>query len=325
MRPFAFARARSAHEAIAAVAPMRTARYIAGGTNLVDLMIDTVETPTLVVDINALPYREIAAHANFVRIGALARMSDVADHPLVKAQAPVVAQALEQSASAQLRNAASIGGNVMQRTRCTYFRDVSRACNKRHEGSGCAAIGGENRQHAILGTSAQCICTHPSDLAVALLATDALMRITGPHGERTVPIERFHRLPGDTPAVETVLAHGELITAVDLPSSRVAANSGYLKVRDRQSYAFALVSAAVGLDIVGGRIREARLGLGGVAPVPWRAHVAERALLGSAPTRANFEHAAELALGGAHGYGHNDFKIALAKRAIVRAFARVVA
>ena len=304
---------------------MRTARYIAGGTNLVDLMIDTVETPTLVVDINALPYREIAAHPNFVRIGALARMSDVADHPLVKAQAPVVAQALEQSASAQLRNAASIGGNVMQRTRCAYFRDVSRACNKRHEGSGCAAIGGENRQHAILGTSAQCICTHPSDLAVALLATDALMRITGPHGERTVPIERFHRLPGDTPAVETVLAHGELITAVDLPSSRVAANSGYLKVRDRQSYAFALVSAAVGLDIVGGRIREARLGLGGVAPVPWRAHVAERALLGSAPTRANFEHAAELALDGAHGYGHNDFKIALAKRAIVRAFARVVA
>ncbi len=325
MRPFKYAKTSSPSAAISAVAANAAARYIAGGTNLIDLMQDTVESPQLVVDINALPYGAIARESSFIRIGALARMSDTADHAAVKSAAPVVSEALDASASAQLRNQASIGGNLMQRTRCAYFRDVATACNKRELGQGCAAIRGENRMHAILGTSAKCICVHASDLAVALLATDALIRVRGRGGERTIPIGEFHMLPGETPALETALRHGELITAVDIPLSRVAAHSRYLKVRDRMSYEFALVSVAAALDVEGGRIRDARLALGGVAPVPWRARDAERSLIGAPATPASFARAAEVALSGARGYGHNDFKIPLARRTIVRALSQVVA
>ena len=321
MRPFSYARADTPAAALATVVPNHGAKYLAGGTNVIDLMKDTVETPTTLVDINALPFSEIVEHPTFLRIGSLARMSDTADHPAVRRLAPGLSRALLESASPQLRNAATIGGNLMQRTRCTYFRDVATACNKRAPGRGCAAIGGLNRQHAVLGGSPACICVHPSDFAVALLVADALVRTRGPHGERAIPIAAFHTLPGETPNVETVLDHGELITAVDVPVSKLASNSHYVKVRDRASYEFALVSTAAALDVRGGTIADARLGLGGVAPVPWRAREAERALIGHAPTAATFERAATVALRDARGYGHNDFKIALARRTIARALA----
>ena len=325
MRPFRYAKTDSAASAIATVARDRDARFIAGGTNVLDLMKDTVETPSLLVDINALPFAAITEHAGFIRIGALARMSDAADHGAVRRAAPAVSEALLLSASAQLRNAASIGGNLMQRTRCAYFRDVATACNKRAPGNGCAALEGENRMHAVLGGSERCICVHPSDFAVALLTTDALVRTRGPRGERAIPIADFHTLPGDTPQIETTLQHGELITSVDLPASPLAASSRYTKIRDRWSYEFALVSVAAALAVEGGTIREARLGLGGVAPVPWRARQAERSLIGSAPTPDAFERAATLALAGAIGHGHNDYKIRLAQRAVARTLAKVVA
>jgi xanthine dehydrogenase YagS FAD-binding subunit len=325
MRPFKYARTDSAATAIATVARDSDARFIAGGTNVLDLMKDTVETPSLLVDINTLPFTAISEHANFVRIGALARMSDTADHAAVKRAAPAVSEALLLSASAQLRNAASIGGNLMQRTRCAYFRDVATACNKRAPGNGCSALEGENRMHAVLGGSVHCICVHPSDFAVALLTTDALIRTRGPLGERTIPIADFHTLPGDTPQIETILHHGELITSVDVPTSALAASSRYIKIRDRWSYEFALVSIAAAVTVEHGTIREARLGLGGVAPAPWRAREAEQSLIGSAPSEAAFERAATIALAHAKGYGQNDFKIRLAKRAVVRALAKVVA
>ena len=323
MRPFAYARAETPAEALATVGRDRGAKYLAGGTNVLDLMKDTVEAPTLLVDINALPYAEIVDMPTYVRIGALARMSDTADHAAVKRVAPAVSEALLQSASPQLRNAASIGGNLMQRTRCTYFRDVANACNKREPGKGCAAIDGINRAHAVLGGSADCICVHPSDMAVALLTTDALVHTRGPLGERTIPIADFHTLPGRTPNVETVLAHGELIYAIDLPASPLAARSRYVKVRDRASYEFALVSVAAALDVRDGKVADARIGLGGVAPVPWRAREAERSLIGVAPTNAAFERAAAIAVRDARGYGHNDFKIGLVKRTIVKTLAAV--
>jgi len=318
MRPFAYARTGSAAAAIAMVANDPGARYLAGGTNILDLMKETVETPEVLVDINALPYAEIVEQPTFVRIGALARMSDTADHPALKRSVPAVSEALLLSASPQLRNAASIGGNLMQRTRCPYFRDVATACNKRKPGLGCAAIAGVNRQHAILGASEACICVHPSDFAVALLTTDALVRAHGPQGDRVIPIAEFHTLPGHTPNVETVLERGELIYAVDIPRSPLAARSRYLKVRDRASYEFALVSVAAALEIRNGKIADARLGLGGVAPVPWRARDAERSLIAAAPSRSAFERAAEIAVRDARGYGYNDFKIALVKATIVK-------
>jgi xanthine dehydrogenase YagS FAD-binding subunit len=323
MHPFAYARAETIADAISTHATAHDAAYLAGGTNVIDLMKDTVATPSLLVDINALPLGGVDEHPTFVRVGALARMSDTADHPAVKRAAPAVSEALLLSASAQLRNAASIGGNLMQRTRCPYFRDVANACNKRDPGKGCAAIAGLNRQHAILGGSHDCICVHPSDMAVALLTTDALVKTRGPHGERSIAIDRFHTLPGDTPNVETVLAHGELIAAIDLPISALSKKSRYLKVRDRASYEFALVSVAAALDVRAGTIADARIGLGGVAPIPWRARAAERALIGSAPTKAAFERAAEIAVRDARGYGHNDFKIELVRRTIVKTLALV--
>ena len=321
MNAFRFARAHDAASAMATVGADPRAKYVAGGTNVVDLMKDYVEQPSLLVDITALPLRGIERTPSGVRIGALALMSDVADHPAVAREFPAVAQALLLSASPQLRNMATIGGNIMQRTRCAYFRDVSQACNKRVPGSGCSALHGVNRQHAVAGGSGQCICTHPSDLAVALIALDAVVHVRGTSGERTIPFERFHLLPGATPWRETVLEHGELITAVDVPASALAKSSYYLKVRDRASFEFALVSVAAALDVRAGVVRAARVALGGVAPKPWRAHDAEAALVGRSANAQTFAAAAQAATRGMRGYGENDFKIALTLRDVARALA----
>lgn len=321
MTPFRYAQARDAASALATMNAEPAARYVAGGTNVIDLMKEYVERPSLLVDITALPFAAIDEHHGGVRVGALARMSDVADHPAVARGFPVVAQALLLSASPQLRNMATIGGNVMQRTRCAYFRDVAQACNKRAPGSGCAALGGVNRRHAVVGGSEHCICTHASDLAVALLAVDAVLHVRGTAGERAIPFEQFHVLPGATPQRETVLGHGELITAIDLPASARARSSYYLKVRDRASYEFALISVAAALDVAGGSVRSARIALGGVAPKPWRAHDAEAALTGRPATAASFAVAAAAATHGMRGFGQNDFKIALTRRAVARALA----
>jgi xanthine dehydrogenase YagS FAD-binding subunit len=321
VKAFRYAQARDVASARSAVAADKDARYVAGGTNLVDLMKEYVERPSLLVDITQLPLRGIDRTANGVRLGALALMSDVADHPAVAREFPAVSQALLLSASPQLRNMATIGGNVMQRTRCAYFRDASQPCNKRAPGTGCAAIAGVNRQHAVIGGSPNCICTHPSDLAVALLAVDAVVHVRGRSGERAIPFERFHVLPGNAPQRETVLEHGDLITAVELPASAHARGSYYLKVRDRASYEFALVSVAAALDVAGGVIRSARVGLGGVAPKPWRSHDAEAALAGRPANAATFAAAARAATRGMRGYGQNDFKIALTERAVARALA----
>ncbi|HTJ26222.1 MAG TPA: xanthine dehydrogenase family protein subunit M [Candidatus Limnocylindria bacterium] len=325
MNPFSYARADDVGAAIATVANRPHAQYLAGGTNVIDLMKDNVVQPELLVDITRLPLGAIVATSDGVQLGALATMADVADAQEVAAGFPVVAQALLESASPQLRNMATIGGNIMQRTRCVYFRDVAQACNKRAPGEGCAAIQGVNRAHAVIGGSDQCICTHPSDLAVALLTVDALVHVRGPRGERTIPFEELHVLPGATPQRETVLEHGELITAITLPASTHARRSRYLKVRDRASYEFALVSVAAALDVAnGGTIRAARVALGGVAPKPWRAHEAEAALVGRAPSAAVFTDAAQAATAAMRGYGQNDFKIGLARRAVVRALQQTV-
>ena len=325
MQPFTYARAGSASEALASVVPNARARYIAGGTNLVDLMFDVVETPEMIVDINALPYAAIERHTDTLRIGALARMSDTADNADVRAIAPFIAEALDASASAQLRNAATIGGNVLQRTRCAYFRDVAQPCNKRTPGSGCSALTGENRSNAVLGASDACIATHASDLAVALVASDARVITTGPEGERSIALHDFYVRPLHDPRIENVLHHGELITAIDVPIVPAIAKSHYLKVRDRQSYQFALVSVAIGLATSVGTITDARLALGGVGTVPWRSDAAEKSLVGVVPSREAFEHAADIAMTGAVGRGHNDFKIPLVKRAVAAAFAKVTA
>jgi xanthine dehydrogenase YagS FAD-binding subunit len=322
MNAFRYAQAHDVASALASVAGDPGATYIAGGTNVIDLMKENVERPALLVDITGLPLRGIEPTAHGVRVGALAVMSDVADHPAVARDFPAVAQALLLSASPQLRNMATIGGNLMQRTRCAYFRDASQPCNKRAAGSGCGALGGVNRRHAVIGGSEQCICTHASDLAVALLAVDAVVHVRGRAGERSIPIEHFHVLPGTTPQRETVLERGELITAVELPAAAAARNSYYLKVRDRASYEFALVSVAAALDVsAGGRIRAARVALGGVAPIPWRAHAAEAALVGKPANAQTFAAAAAAATRGMRSYGQNGFKIALTQRAVARALA----
>jgi len=316
---FNYVEADSPSAALAAAAGDAGARFIAGGTNILDLMKDAVEAPPLLVDINALPLRDVELRGEMLLVGALARMNDVAAHPLVREHFPLVAVALEQSASPQLRNMASIGGNILQRTRCPYFRDPVTPCNKRNPGSGCGAIGGDNRRQAILGTSEQCIATHASDVAVAFTALGATVHVTGKSGNRDIPIREFYRLPGDTPQVETALEDGELITGISLPLLPTARRSTYVKVRDRAQFDFALASAAVALDIAGGTIRDARIALGGIATVPWHSPQAERVLTGERPGRDVFERAADAALAGARGYGQNDFKIVLAKRTLVRA------
>ncbi|MBV8967408.1 MAG: xanthine dehydrogenase family protein subunit M [Mycobacteriaceae bacterium] len=323
MFPFRYTKATDEQSALAAAAS--GARYIAGGTTLVDLMRETVERPEVVVDINALPYTSIELGPTNVRIGSLVRMSDLAAHPGVRQQVPLIAQALELSASAQLRNMASIGGNLMQRPRCLYFRDVSASCNRRDPGSGCAAIGGRNRTHAILGTSEQCIATHPSDLAVALVALDAVIVVRNSHGERRIAITDFYRQPGTTPQQEHVLGAGDLIVAVDVPLGPEARRSGYLKVRDRQSYEFALTSAAVALDVSAGTVRSARVAVGGVATVPWRLPAVETALRGQPASADVFKNAAAMAADGAKPLSENGFKVELVKRTVERQLATVAA
>ncbi len=328
MNPFVYTRTADANQAVTAVSGHPDSKFLGGGTNLIDLMKMGVETPAQLIDINRLPLAQIEQIADGgLRLGSLARNSDVANHELVRQKYPVLTQALESGASPQLRNMATIGGNLMQRTRCYYFYDPAFSqCNKRNPGSGCGAIEGFNRIHAILGQSDQCIATHPSDMCVALAALDAIVRVSGPKGERQIAFGDFHRLPGMTPNVDTNLQPDELITAVDLPNLPFSSRSSYLKIRDRASYAFALVSVAAVLDIdAGGAIKEARIALGGVAHKPWRASKAEQALAGKKPEESAFRAAAEAELAAARGYRHNSFKIELAKRTMTRALTTTAA
>jgi xanthine dehydrogenase YagS FAD-binding subunit len=318
--PFRYA--RPVDEAGALQAGTATgARFIAGGTGLVDLLRLGVEQPTDVVDLNALSWSKIeATPTGGLRIGALVKNSDLAYHPVVAQRFPVLSQALLSGASPQLRNMASVGGNLLQRTRCAYFRDVGvPACNKRSPGSGCAAIDGYTRMHAILGGSDACIAAHPSDMCVALLALDAVVHVRGAGGERDVPVGEFHRLPADHPEVETVLAPGELVTAVTLPATSLSARSAYVKTRDRASFAFALASAAVALDLDGRTVREARVVLGGVATRPWRCPAVEAALEGKTMSPDVLRAAAAHAVDGARPRPGNEFKVQLVQRVVVRA------
>jgi len=327
MKSFSYERATATEGAIHAGAA-RGAKFLAGGTNLVDLMKYGVESPTTLVDINHLELKEIVAGPDGgVRVGALVKNSDLADHPSIKTQYPLLSQALLSGASPQLRNMATTGGNLLQRTRCYYFTDISfPACNKREPGSGCAAIKGYNRIHAILGqtdkgsTSGEsCIATNPSDMNVAMAALGAKVEVEGPKSKRTIPFSEFHRLPGSTPWLDTTLRPDELIVAVTLPPAKFAKNAFYLKIRDRNSYAFALISVAAGLELDGGLIKSAGLALGGVALKPWRDTEAEKALAGKPVGPNAFQQAAEILLYNAKGYEHNTFKIEMAKQGVVRA------
>lgn len=325
MKPFAYTRATDANTAVKTVSAERTAKFIAGGTNLIDLMKENVEQPDRLVDITRLEFTKIEATPNGLRIGALVSNSDAANNQLVRERYPLVTQALLAGASPQLRNMASVGGNLMQRTRCFYFYDTATPCNKREPNSGCSALEGFNRIHAIFGTSAtngeKCIATHPSDMCVALAALDAMVRVQGANGERMIPFADFHRLPGDTPEIDTNLKHGELITSVDLPalSAVFAPHSYYQKVRDRASYAFALVSVAAALELSGNTIKQARVAMGGVAHKPWRAAQAEQVLIGKPANEATFRQAAEAAMHDARPRQYNAFKVEMGKRAIIRA------
>jgi xanthine dehydrogenase YagS FAD-binding subunit len=307
MNSFSYTRPADVASALREIAADHTAKFIAGGTNLIDLMKENVERPTRLIDITHLPLAGITpTKEGGLRIGAMTSNADVAYNEIVERRYPLLSRAILLGASPQLRNMASVGGNLMQRTRCSYFYDTATPCNKRESGTGCSAIDGFNRYHAILGTSEQCIATHPSDMCVALLALDASVRVIGPTGERTIPIADFHRLPGDTPHMDNNLRPDEMITAVDLPANGFAQHYDYLKIRDRTSYAFALVSVAAALEMAGDKVKEAHIALGGVAHKPWR------------------DIQAEAIVRRAKGFGHNDFKIELAKRAVVRALAQAV-
>jgi xanthine dehydrogenase YagS FAD-binding subunit len=323
---FQYSRAIDVGDAVRRIAMEPSAKFIAGGTNLIDLMKEGVERPTRLIDITRLPLRKIEeTPGGGLQIGALVPNSDLAYHPLISQRYPVLASAILAGASAQLRNMASTGGNLLQRTRCCYFYDTVTPCNKREPGSGCSAISGLNRMHAILGSSEACIATHPSDMCVALAAIDATVRVAGPSGERVIAIADFHRLPGDTPQRDTNLQPDEIVTALELPPRGFAENYTYLKIRDRLSYAFALVSVAAALELDGNTIREARLALGGVAHKPWRDPAAEAVLRGQPANRANFERAADLVLREAKSFKQNAFKIDLARRVILRALTHAAA
>src|SRR5919198_1322210 len=324
MYPFILERPRDLASALAlrALAGRTDApvEYIAGGTDMIQLLQEDVRRPDQLVSLAGLLDHRIEVGPQGLRLGAAATMADVAAHPDVIQQYPVIAEALLNSASPQVRNQATMGGNLLQRTRCPYFRDVGyAACNKRAPGSGCAAIGGETRWHAVLGTSENCIAAHASDLAVALVALDAAVEVRGPRGQRTVLLDDLYRLPASTPHIETVLEPGEVITGITVPPTTARWRSHYLKVRDRASFEFALVSAAVALEMDGARIRQARVALGGVGTKPWRVRQVEFALIGASIEPAALKRAAALAAEGARGHGHNDFKIELMQRAIVRA------
>jgi xanthine dehydrogenase YagS FAD-binding subunit len=320
MISFEYAQAADVADAVRQMVADPGAKLIAGGTNLLDLMKEDVERPSRLIDISRLPLREVAETPDGgLSIGALVPNADLAYHPLVEQRYPILASAILAGASQQLRNMASTGGNLLQRTRCYYFYDTATPCNKRQPGSGCPAIGGLNRMHAILGASEACIATHPSDMCVALAVLDARVHVAGPAGERAIDFADFHRLPDDEPHRDTTLAPGEIVTAVELPARGFSTNYTYLKIRDRLSYAFALVSVAAALELDGGTITEARLGLGGVAHKPWRDTAAEAALRGEPAGEAAFLQAADTVLRDAKGYAHNAFKIDLARRTIVRA------
>jgi xanthine dehydrogenase YagS FAD-binding subunit len=317
---FQYSRAADVADAVRQIAADPAAKFIAGGTNLIDLMKEDVERPSRLIDISRLPLGSVEATADGgVRIGALVPNSDLAYQPLIAERYPMLASAILAGASAQLRNMASTGGNLLQRTRCAYFYDTATPCNKREPGSGCSALKGLNRMHAILGTSESCIATHPSDMYVALAALDAKVHVAGPGGGRVIALADFHRLPGTTPERDTNLRADEIVTAVELPAAGFAKNYTYLKIRDRLSYAFALVSVAAALELDGDTVKEARLALGGVAHKPWRDLNVEAALRGQTAGRAAFAHAAEQVVRDAKGFAHNAFKIDLARRAIIRA------
>ena len=327
MNPFTYSRVADPNEAVTGIASKPHGKFLGGGTNLIDLMKMGVETPDALIDINHLPLAQVEElpGGKGIRIGAMVRNSDLAERALIKSRYPVLSEALLSGASPQLRNMATVGGNLLQRTRCYYFYDPAfPACNKRNPGSGCGAIDGYNRIHAILGQSEQCIATHPSDMCVALAALDAIVRVRGSQGEREIQFADFHRLPGNTPNIDTNLQPDELIVAVDLPAIPFATRSHYLKVRDRASYAFALVSVAAILDVdQSKKVKAARVALGGVAHKPWRASKTEQELIGKNADERTFRAAAETELAAAKGYKHNSFKIELAKRAIVRALSTV--
>jgi xanthine dehydrogenase YagS FAD-binding subunit len=317
---FQYARANDVADAVRLKSAYQTAKFIAGGTNLIDLMKEYVERPSRLIDISRLPLKNVEETSEGgLRIGALVPNSDLAYHPLIEQRYPLLSSAILAGASQQLRNMASTGGNLLQRTRCLYFYDTATPCNKREPGSGCSAIDGINRISAILGTSEACIATHPSDMCIALAALEARVHVAGPKGERVVAFDEFHRLPGNTPQIDTNLHPSEIIVAVELPAEGFAKHYSYLKIRDRLSYAFALVSVAAALELDGGTVRQARLALGGVAHKPWRDLAAETALRGQPANQTAFTRAADLLLYDARGFAHNAFKIDLARRSIVRA------
>lgn len=318
MKQFQYVRPSSQQIAIASIAKDPTAKFIAGGTNLLDLMKRNVMQPDRLVDITRLPLREIKENNNTLSIGSLALNSDVAEHEIVAEKYSLLSQALNAGASAQLRNMATVGGNLMQRTRCPYFYDIAMPCNKREPGTGCSALEGFNRMHAIFGANEHCIAVNPSDMNVALVALDAVVHVVGPKGARTIPIKDFHRLPGDHPEKDTTLDKNELITEVTIPHVPLT-HVHYLKIRDRASYAFAVVSVAAGLQLEGKTIVQARLAMGGVAHKPWRLTAAEQALKGKQVSLQAFEEAATVAMQGAKGYGDNNFKLQLGPKSIVEA------
>ncbi|MCF0049237.1 xanthine dehydrogenase family protein subunit M [Dyadobacter sp. LJ53] len=319
MIQFQYERATTTKAAVSGLANSANAKFIAGGTNLVDLMKRNITAPTKLVDINKVPLKDIQQQNGKIIIGALALNSHVADHKLIIEKHPLLSHALNAGASAQIRNMATVGGNMMQRTRCPYFYDTALPCNKREPGSGCGALEGLNRMHAVFGTSEQCIAVHPSDMCIALVALDATVVVAGPKGERRIPFETFHRLPGNQPEKDNTLQSNEMIISVEIPDNAFSKNSHYMKVRDRASYAFALVSVAAALNMDGKVIKDARLAMGGVAHKPWRLKEAEKALVGKQATEETFRQVAEMAMQGAKAYKHNAFKLKLGPNVIVEA------
>lgn len=323
MKPFRYQHVPDVGSAVSTLAAAPEAAYLAGGTNLVDLMKLEVAVPDLLVDVRQLTSDRIEPHPDFVRIGAAVTNSALAADPVIRRRFPMLSQAVLAGASGQLRNLATTGGNLLQRTRCPYFQDINTPCNKREPGSGCSAREGFHRDHAVLGASEACIATHPSDMAVALAALDAVVNTEGPRGPRAIPLVDLHRLPGDEPERDTVLEHGELITSVDVPQLDFATNSRYRKARDRASFAFALVSVAAAVDTADGVVRDVRLALGGVAHKPWRATEAEAALRGAEASVAEFRRAADAELAGARPLPGNEFKVPLARNMIVGVLAEL--
>lgn len=325
MKPFSYTRAIDAIAAAKQVAENRDAKFLAGGTNLIDLIKEGVENPSVLVDVSRLALAQIKSTNGGVSIGATAKNSDTANHPLIRKNYPLLTQAILAGASAQLRNMATNGGNLLQRTRCPYFYDVAMPCNKREPGTGCGALEGINRMHAVFGWSEKCIAVYPSDMSVALAALDAVVKVKGANGaERAINFAGFHRLPGDRPEKDNTLEHGELIQSIEISKNNFAAKSYYLKIRDRASYAFALVSVAAAMEMDGNKIKQVRLALGGVAHKPWRAFEAEKVLTGAKADDAAFQKAAEAEMSRAKAFEYNTFKIELGKRAIVRALQRAM-